>query len=175
MIWLSLNFDVFMQNLLRLSYEKILLFKEVIYRDDYLRIYAVSVTILEQRSDYYRILEQSQRGDTDITAWLVWFLQTLATTLQQALAYIDSTLFKTRSWQSCYHIGLLPEQIKVLNRLLDGGDKGFELGISASQYQKVAKVSKATASRHLGDLLAKGCLVKLEGGGRNTRYQINTF
>ena len=59
--------------------------------------------------------------------------------------------------------------------LLDGGDKGFELGISASQYQKVAKVSKATASRHLGDLLAKGCLVKLEGGGRNTRYQINTF
>ncbi|HNA22348.1 MAG TPA: DUF4172 domain-containing protein, partial [Agitococcus sp.] len=52
--------------------------------------------------------------------------------------------------------------------------KGFELGISASQYQKVAKVSKATATRHLADLVAKGCVVKLEGGGRNTRYQINT-
>ncbi|MDO9180657.1 MAG: hypothetical protein Q7U16_20395, partial [Agitococcus sp.] len=39
MIWLSLNFDVFMQNLLRLSYEKILLFKEVIYRDDYRGLY----------------------------------------------------------------------------------------------------------------------------------------
>ncbi|MDO8417538.1 MAG: hypothetical protein Q7S87_15130, partial [Agitococcus sp.] len=47
MIWLSLNFDVFMQNLLRLSYEKILLFKEVIYRDDY------QITSLEK--DYVRL------------------------------------------------------------------------------------------------------------------------
>jgi len=34
------------------------------------------------------------------------------------------------------------------------------------------KVSKATATRHLTDLLTKGCLEKLPGGGRNTRYQI---
>jgi Fic family protein len=37
----------------------------------------------------------------------------------------------------------------------------------------VAKVSKATATRHLSDLLAKNCLVRLPGGGRSTRYQIN--
>lgn len=66
-------------------------------------------------------------------------------------------------------------QRKVLNRLLDGGENGFEQGISASQYQKVAKVSKATATRHLSDLLEKKCIIKLEGGGRNTRYQINTL
>lgn len=67
---------------------------------------------------------------------------------------------------------LLPEQVKVLNRLLDGGERGFEHGISASQYQKVAKVSKATATRHLAGLVEKGCLVKLPGGGRSTRYQV---
>ncbi|MDP1984362.1 MAG: hypothetical protein Q8K23_17590 [Sulfuritalea sp.] len=49
---------------------------------------------------------------------------------------------------------------------------GFADGISAAQYQSVAKVSKATATRHLADLVAKGCLLKLPGGGRNTRYQI---
>ena len=38
-----------------------------------------------------------------------------------------------------------PEQVKVLNRLLDGGERRFEGGISAALYQKVAKVSKATA------------------------------
>jgi Fic family protein len=59
-----------------------------------------------------------------------------------------------------------------LNRLLDGGENGFENGISASQYQKVAKVSKATATRHLNALLIKGCIEKLPGGGRNTRYRI---
>jgi len=31
---------------------------------------------------------------------------------------------------------------------------------------------KATATRHLADLLAKGCIEKLAGGGRNTRYKI---
>jgi Fic family protein len=49
---------------------------------------------------------------------------------------------------------------------------GFENGISAAQYQAVAKVSKATATRHLADLLHKGCIEKLDGGGRSTRYQI---
>ena len=38
----------------------------------------------------------------------------------------------------------------MLNRLLDGGERGFVDGINASQYQKVAKVSKATATRHHG-------------------------
>ncbi|WP_232092329.1 MarR family transcriptional regulator [Aeromonas media] len=65
-----------------------------------------------------------------------------------------------------------PEQTKVLNRLLDGGEQGFENGISASQYQKVAGVSKATATRHLAELVERGCIEKLPGGGRNTRYQI---
>ena len=138
-----------------------------------IRLYAMSAVILEKRSEYYQILEQSQRDGMDITPWLCWFLQTLEATLQQALSNIQRTMLKKLFWQRFYELGLLPEQIKVLNRLLDGGEKGFELGISASQYQKVAKVSKATASRHLADLVAKGCLVKLEGGGRNTRYQIS--
>jgi Fic family protein len=59
----------------------------------------------------------------------------------------------------------------VINRLLGGGAKGFEQGISAAQYQKVAKVSKATATRHLADLLEKGCVEKMPGGGRSTRYK----
>lgn len=140
-----------------------------------IRLYAMSAVILEKRSEYYQILEQSQRGTMDITPWLCWFLQTLEATLQQALSNIQRTMLKKLFWQRFYELGLLPEQVKVLNRLLDGGEKGFELGISASQYQKVAKVSKATATRHLADLVAKGCLMKLEGGGRNTRYQIKSI
>lgn len=42
--------------------------------------------------------------------------------------------------------------------------KGFEHGINAAQYQAVAKVSKATTTRHLTDLLEKTawsfCLVE---------------
>lgn len=137
-----------------------------------IRLYAMSAAILERRSDYYRVLEQSQGGTIDITTWLEWFILCLEATLDASLDRIESTLAKSRFWQHHHEVGLLAEQIKVLNRLLDGGEKGFEAGISASQYQKVARVSKATATRHLIDLLAKGCIEKLPGGGRNTRYQI---
>ena len=92
-----------------------------------------------------------------------------------ALVAIDRTLHKRRFWQQFHTHNFSAEQRKVLNRLLDGGERGFEGGISAAQYQKVAKVSKATATRHLTDLLEKGCLQKLPGGGRSTRYQISSI
>ena len=138
-----------------------------------IRFYAMSASILDDRAGYYRILEASQKGTLDITPWLQWFLQTLLRSLEQALVAIDRVLGKTRFWQTHRSHALSAEQIKVLNRLLDGGDKGFEAGISAAQYQAVAKVSKATATRHLSDLLEKGCIARLPGGGRSTRYQIN--
>lgn len=103
-------------------------------------------SILDDRAGYYRVLEASQKGTLDITAWLQWFLATLLKSVEQALARID--------------------------RVLDDGERGFENGISAAQYQAVAKVSKATATRHLSDLVEKGCLARLPGGGRSTRYQI---
>ncbi|MFZ5841499.1 MAG: Fic family protein [Pseudomonadota bacterium] len=137
-----------------------------------IRLYAMSAAILERRNDYYRVLEQSQKATLDITVWLKWFLETLQRALQQAQQHIDRVLTKTRYWQQHQDKALQPMQVKVLNRLLDGGDGNFEHGISAAQYQAVAKVSKATATRHLAELLEKGCLEKLPGGGRSTRYHI---
>lgn len=138
-----------------------------------IRFYAMSASILGDRAGYYRTLEASQKGTLDITPWLQWFLGTLLKSLEQALARIDRVLGKARFWQTHRSQALSTEQIKVLNRLLDGGERGFEDGISAAQYQAVAKVSKATATRHLTDLLAKGCLMRLPSGGRSTRYKVS--
>jgi Fic family protein len=139
-----------------------------------IRLYAMSVAILESRKSYYQVLEQSQSLDSakDLTPWLLWFLDTLDISLDNAMNTIDATLLKTQFWQKYHHSGFSEGQVKVLNRLLDGGELGFAEGISASQYQKVAKVSKATATRHLADLLEKSCIEKLPGGGRSTRYCI---
>ncbi len=138
-----------------------------------IRFHAMSASILEDRAGYYRVLESSQKADLDITAWLQWFLETLHKSLLQAMKRIDTVLAKARFWQQHRMDDLSAEQIKVLNRLLDGGERGFEQGISARQYQAVAKVSKATATRHLVELLEKGCLRRLPGSGRSVRYEIN--
>lgn len=137
-----------------------------------IRLYAMSASILARRADYYRILQETQRGELDVTDWLLWFLDVLNDSLEQALETVTRTQNKARYWLLHNDAQLNAEQTRVLNRLLDGGEQGFSDGISASQYQKVAKVSKATATRHLAELLEKGCLEKLPGGGRSTRYQI---
>jgi Fic family protein len=140
-----------------------------------IRFYSMSASILADRAGYYHVLESSQKAGLDITIWLHWFLTTLQHSLHEALQRIDRVLAKARFWQQHPHHGLLAEQVKVLNRLLDGGERGFEQGITASKYQVVAKVSKATATRHLADLVAHGCIERLPGGGRSTRYQIKTI
>ena len=133
------------------------------------RFYAMSVSILANRNSYYELLEQSQKGDLDITAWLMWFLNTLSDTFTHVLKEIEQTMFKTKFWRNIDQTQLSQEQVKVLNRMLDGD---FDQGINTSQYHKVAKVSKPTASRHLAALVELGCLAKSEAGGRSTRYKL---
>ena len=137
------------------------------------RFYAMAASIMEHRKDYYDILEQTQKGSLDITGWMQWFLSTLKHTIESALTRIDLVFQKAHFWQRHSQDGLNAQQIKVLNRLLDEGPDGFEGGLSATKYKNLTKVSKATATRHLTDLLEKQCINKLEGGGRSTRYEIN--
>ncbi|WP_253186653.1 Fic family protein [Aeromonas sp. YN13HZO-058] len=135
-------------------------------------LYAMSTVIFERRADYYRALEQTQRGGLDITPWLVWFLDTLNVTLEQAQQSCTQTLARQRFWQQHANDQLCPEQVMILNYLIGSDDDRCLQSISASQYQIIAQVSKSTATRHLTDLLEKNCLEKEPGGGRNTRYRL---
>lgn len=136
------------------------------------RFYSLSAAIMARRSSYYELLEQTQKGDLDITRWLVWFLETLQLALEQALLRVDRVLEKARFWQAHAQTLLNERQVKVLNRLLDTADEAFREGINARKYQSLASVSKATATRDLADLVEKGCLQQLPGGGRSSRYAV---
>lgn len=143
-----------------------------------IRFYSLSAAIMERRKEYYKQLEQAQKGELDITPWLNWFLSVLEDALKQGQIRFDRVMRKTRFWQSHSQSPLTERQIKVLNRLIDAGAAqqdadAFESGINAEKYKSLAKVSKATATRDLTDLLSKGCIKKLPGGGRSTRYAIN--
>ncbi len=138
-----------------------------------IRFYSLSAAIMARRNQYYDQLETTQKGSLEITVWLSWFLSVLQDALNQGLMRFERVVQKTRYWQRHSQTVLTERQIKVLNRLLDGQGEEFPQGINASKYMSLAKVSKATATRELTDLLAKGCLNKLPGGGRSTRYVIN--
>jgi len=150
-----------------------------------IRFYSLSAAIEVNRKGYYDILENTQNcntdyqqkdehSTTDITAWLVWFINVLAEAMQQGINRIDRVVNKTRFWQLHSQTILTERQVKVLNRLLDSAGEEFSQGINASKYKSLARVSKATATRDLAELLAKECIQKLPGGGRSTRYCIAT-
>lgn len=132
------------------------------------RLQAMSNVIESRRKSYYEVLETTQKGGLDITNWIVWFLETLNASFDDSTAKIEMTLEKTRFWQDVDQTKLCTEQVKVLNRMLDGN---FKDGIKAKQYRNLTKTSTATASRHLSHLVELGCLVKV-GNGCVTRYRL---
>ncbi|VEB72085.1 mobile mystery protein B [Providencia rustigianii] len=134
------------------------------------RLYAISQSINERKKEYYQILEQSQRGDTDLTQWLVWFINTLHQAINDTLQQIQLTIEKTKYWNRFDQRILRPEQLKVLNRMLDGD---FAEGINNRQYMAVGKVSRSSATRHLTELVQQGFLEEGIGGGRSTRYRLS--
>ena len=62
-------------------------------------------------------------------------------------------------------------QIKVLSRLFLEGIDGFAGGLSAKNYQRIAKTSAATATRDLQDLVNKEALAA-KGKLKHTRYYL---
>ncbi|MEI6563816.1 MAG: hypothetical protein WCO42_05855 [bacterium] len=64
-----------------------------------------------------------------------------------------------------------PRQAKVLDHMAREGRKGFAGGMNAAKYQAIAKTSKATATRDLGELHALGALTRT-GAGPGVRYHL---
>ncbi len=137
-----------------------------------MRLFSLSAQIQRRRSAYYKILERTQRGDLDITPWLVWFLEQVEDAATEAHSIIARTLGKARFWLRFQAVEVNERQRKVLNRLLDAGPQGFAGGINNRKYMGLGRTSRATAWRELSDLVAKGCLVPAGKGGRSSAYEI---
>jgi len=132
------------------------------------RFYSMSAQIRNERKQYYDILEQTQKGDLDITKWLEWFLCCLRNALKSSNIILEKVLLKHEFW----NINSLrienERQRKILNRLLDG----FEGKLTTSKWAKITKCSPDTALRDIKDLIDKKILYKLPEGGRSTGYAL---
>ncbi|MBI5781870.1 MAG: Fic family protein [Rhodocyclales bacterium] len=133
------------------------------------RFYSLSAQIQRERNAYYDILERTQKGTLDVTAWLAWFLEVLHRAVDQAQHTLDAVLAKARFWQRFAGMPMNERQVKLLNRLLDG----FEGKLTTSKWAAIAKCSPDTALRDINELLAHGALRKSAAGGRSTSYELN--
>ena len=107
------------------------------------RYYSLSAQIQRERSAYYDLLEQTQKGDLDVTAWLAWFLDCLGHAIAGAEQTLGQVSAKAKFWERCTGLTLNARQIKLLNRLLDG----FDGKLTSSKWAAIAKCSPDTALR----------------------------
>ena len=133
------------------------------------RFYSMSAQIRLERKAYYDILEQTQKGSLDVTAWMQWFLGCLDRAFDGAEGTLSDVLRKAKFWESHLGESFNERQQKVMNRLLDG----LEGKISSSKWAKLAKCSQDTASRDINDLIKRYILTKDAAGGRSTCYSLN--
>lgn len=134
------------------------------------RFYSISAQIQRERNNYYGCLEETQKGDLDITAQLDWFLGCLDRAFAVAEEIFGEVLNKAKFWEKHFGTALNERQRTVINRLLDG----FEGKLTSSKWAKLTKSSQATAGRDIDDLEAKGILKRDEAGGRSTSYSLVT-
>lgn len=132
------------------------------------RFYSMSAQIRLERKQYYEVLEKTQKGNLDLTDWIVWFLNCLINALKATDSILTRVLFKADFWQKHIETGINDRQRKLLNRLMDD----FEGKLTSSKWAKIAKCSKDSAVRDINDLIEKGILQKELAGGRSTNYEL---
>jgi Fic family protein len=135
------------------------------------RLYSMSARFMDERDGYYDALERTSAGDLDVTPWLAWFLEQVASAIRASESTVASVLFKARFWMRHAETEFNERQLKALARMLDAGPGGFLGGMTNRKYANLTHASPATAQRDLADLVTRGCLEPL-GSGRSARYQL---
>ena len=133
---------------------------------DSARYYSMSAEINRNKKTYYEILERTQKGDVDITEWLLWFFDCLEKSIMRASVIIERTLQKMAYWETFREVDINERQRKVINRLWDG----FEGKLTSSKWAKMCRCSQDTALRDINDLISKGMLRNSGEGGRSSNY-----
>ena len=131
----------------------------------------LATAIEADKKSYYLQLEKASRRSLNVNAWLDYFADTVIKAQEIAREQVDFVLAKTRFYET-YGDQLNDRQARMVARVFAEGRKGFEGGMTTRKYVAITKCPNRTASRDLSDLLAKGIIIPLSGGGRSTRYEL---
>ena len=134
-----------------------------------MHFYSLSRQILKDKNRYYKILERTQRGDGEITEWLVWYFKAMLKAVDDSNAMLSQVLRKATFWNTHSQALITERQRNVLNKYLDG----YDAKLTAKNWEKIAGVSKDTALRDIDALVRQGILIPTPGRVRDIPYSIN--
>ena len=131
----------------------------------------LATAIEGDKKTYYLQLEKASRGSLGVNVWLDYFADTIIKAQEIAREEVNFVLAKARFYEA-FGDQLNDRQARMVSRVFAEGRKGFEGGITTKKYESITKCPNRTASRDRSDLVAKGVIIPLPGGGRTTRYEL---
>ncbi|MDB4265455.1 Fic family protein, partial [bacterium] len=128
---------------------------------------ALSRAFQQDSKTYYAQFE----AGLDLTSTIRSLAPLFINAVTETEKILELTAFRTRFADQSEHLN--PRQLKVLNRLIDYElRKGFDGGMSNSNYQKMTGIGDRTALRDLAQLGELGLMIKT-GQLKGTRYHLN--
>ncbi len=108
------------------------------------------------------MLEQTQRGNLDITTWLSWFLDCLFHAMDHTEETLRAIANRTQFWGKNRGVPLNSRQQYMVNALLDD----FFGKLTTTKWAKMTKSSPDTGLRDIQDLIEKGIIPNCGLGSR---------
>jgi Fic family protein len=118
------------------------------------------------------VRESAQKGNLDITEWLMWSAASVEQACEEARACIERVVQIAHCWTRHRETPLTHRQRRLLEMALAPNDS--EDGwLTAKRAARQTKVERVTASRDLARMEEPGVIEKdPAAGGRSTRYRI---
>ena len=131
--------------------------------------FSLNQAFLDRKEEYFKILNETQRSNGDLTEWILWFIETM----QQAMVTTRERILKEQRKTAFYnrHAGeAFDEKDQKLFTALFTGK--LSESFTAKDLAAVIDQSHDTALRTIQRLIAKGILKADEKGGRSQRYSL---
>jgi Fic family protein len=131
---------------------------------------SLSQAIEIDKKSYYAALNAASKSN-EVTSWIDYFVNVVIRAQDETQVQINFIIAKSRFFE-LYNHSLNERQLKVIQKMMQAGLRGFEGGMSAKKYMTISGTSKATATRDLQHLYAIHAFKQI-GSGRNVRYELN--
>lgn len=128
---------------------------------------SLSTIIQDKKKSYYQALESNNKS-CKINDWINYFAKVIIAGQKHSQGLAEFLLKKKKFYEKHFK-ALNSRQDKAIARIFKEGIKGFDGGLSADNYLKITKTSRATATRDLQELVDLKIFAK-KGEGRWTRY-----
>ena len=131
--------------------------------------YTLNQQILDNREEYLNQLARAQSGNGDLTEWILWFLGTLRSAIENREKEIDDKLKKMQFMQQNQQKDLSARERKIVEAVWNG-----ELPVifSVKEAAALTGTSHDSALRDIQDLIAKEIVRAESKGGRSQKYKL---